>query len=74
MLLHMKEVELKSWSEIKTSWEAMTGTKVGNSTLSTRYLRIKAKLAGFRPEDVSFSEKELLPTSKPPPFVTINRG
>ncbi|KAN0077804.1 hypothetical protein V8E54_006108 [Elaphomyces granulatus] len=51
MLLHMKEVEMKSWSEIRTQWEAMTGTKVGNSTLSTRYIRIKAKLAGFKPED-----------------------
>lgn len=77
MLLHMKEVEMKSWSEIRTQWEAMTGTKVGNSTLSTRYLRIKAKLAGFKPEDVSFQKTLfILPRSsisKYSPFVMINR-
>jgi hypothetical protein len=69
MLLHMKEVEMKSWSEIRTQWEAMTGTKVGNSTLSTRYLRIKAKLAGFKPEDVSFQKTlVILPRSSIPPL------
>jgi hypothetical protein len=53
MLLHMKDVEKRSWSKIKEAWEAATGTKVAVGTLSVRYLRIKANFTVFREEDVS---------------------
>ncbi|KAL2002587.1 hypothetical protein VTN02DRAFT_6441 [Thermoascus thermophilus] len=48
MMLYMRDVEGKSWAEIKSAWEAMTGTKVGGSTLCGRYGRIKANLVRFR--------------------------
>ncbi|KAL2014466.1 hypothetical protein VTN00DRAFT_1991 [Thermoascus crustaceus] len=51
MMLHMKDVEGKSWAEIKSAWEAMTGNKVGGSTLSGRYGRIKANLVQFKEGD-----------------------
>lgn len=53
MMLHMKDVEGKSWAEIKSAWQAMTGNKVGGSTLSGRYGRIKANLVQFKEGDVS---------------------
>lgn len=47
----MKDVEKKNWAEIKTVWEAMTGIKVGNTTLSTRYIRMKANFTVFEEDD-----------------------
>lgn len=52
MLLRMKDVEGKGWAEIREAWETMTGDKVGGSTLSGRYARIKANLIVFSKEDV----------------------
>lgn len=52
MLLRMKE-DGKTWAEIREAWEEMTGDKVGGSTLSGRYTRIKANLVVFHQEDVS---------------------
>lgn len=51
MLLHMKDVEGKGWAEIKAAWEAMTGIKVGGTTLSTRYIRMKANFVVFEDDD-----------------------
>ncbi|KLJ11352.1 hypothetical protein EMPG_13375 [Blastomyces silverae] len=51
MLLRMKGEENKSWAEIRQAWEDVTGEKVGGSTLSTRYIRIKANFVVFTPED-----------------------
>ena len=55
MLLRMKDDEGKGWAEIREAWEAMTGDKVGGSTLSGRYARIKANFVVFKKEDVSIS-------------------
>ncbi|KAL1961929.1 hypothetical protein VTN77DRAFT_758 [Rasamsonia byssochlamydoides] len=52
MLIYMREVEGKSWGEIDSAWEAMTGTKPAPTTLRKRYGRIKANLAVFKDEDV----------------------
>ncbi|OJD18313.1 hypothetical protein AJ78_01626 [Emergomyces pasteurianus Ep9510] len=51
MLLRMKDDENKPWAEIRQAWEVMTGEKVGGSTLSGRYGRIKANFVVFTPED-----------------------
>ncbi|PGH14775.1 hypothetical protein AJ80_05819 [Polytolypa hystricis UAMH7299] len=51
MLLHMKDNENKPWAEIRQAWESMTGEKVGGSTLSGRYARIKANFVTFATED-----------------------
>ena len=53
MLLRMKDEENKSWADIRKAWEDLTGDKVGNSTLSGRYARIKANFVTFHDEDVS---------------------
>jgi len=55
MMLHMKDVEGKGWAEIREAWEAMTGVKMGGSTLSGRYARIKANFVTFKKEDVGFA-------------------
>lgn len=49
----MREVEGKSWAEISSAWEAMTGVKTAPGTLCKRYSRLKANLAVFKGEDVS---------------------
>jgi hypothetical protein len=54
MLLRMKDEENKPWAEIKEAWEKMTGEKVGGSTLSGRYGRIKANFVILSEGDVSF--------------------
>ncbi|KAK2798934.1 hypothetical protein FQN50_008665 [Emmonsiellopsis sp. PD_5] len=51
MLLRMKDEEGKPWGEIRAAWEEMTGEKVGGSTLSGRYARIKANFVVFNPDD-----------------------
>ena len=51
----MKDGEGKGWAEIREAWEAMTGDKVGGSTLSGRYARIKANFVIFKKEDVSIT-------------------
>jgi len=43
MLLHMKDVQHKSWSEIRKTWTAMTGQETAGSTLPSRYRRLKAR-------------------------------
>jgi hypothetical protein len=50
----MKDEENKPWAEIKEAWEKMTGEKVGGSTLSGRYGRIKANFVILSEGDVSF--------------------
>jgi hypothetical protein len=55
MILRMKDEEGKSWAEIREAWNAMTGDKVGGSTLSGRYARIKANLVVFKKDDVRLS-------------------
>jgi hypothetical protein len=55
MLLRMKDVEGKGWAKIREAWEAMTGEKIGGSTLSGRYARIKANFIVFKKEDVRLS-------------------
>ncbi|KKA23717.1 hypothetical protein T310_2257 [Rasamsonia emersonii CBS 393.64] len=52
MLIRMREVEGKSWAEISTAWEAMTGVKTASGTLCKRYSRLRANLAVFKDEDV----------------------
>lgn len=51
MLLRMKD-EGKVWAEIREAWEKMTGEKVGKSTLSSRYARIKANFTVLSKDDV----------------------
>ncbi|WEW57033.1 hypothetical protein PRK78_002492 [Emydomyces testavorans] len=45
LLLRLKDQENKSWAEIATAWTEMTGEATRTTTLSTRYLRMKANLA-----------------------------
>ncbi|ODH46593.1 hypothetical protein GX48_07332 [Paracoccidioides brasiliensis] len=51
MLLRMKDEENKPWADIRQAWEEMTCEKVGNSSLSGRYSRIKANFVVFKKED-----------------------
>lgn len=43
MLLHMKVVQHKPWSEIRKTWTAMTGQEPALSTLPSRYRRLRAQ-------------------------------
>ncbi|KAL1955244.1 hypothetical protein VTO42DRAFT_8903 [Malbranchea cinnamomea] len=51
MLLRMKDEEGRSWAEIRQAWGKLTGDKVGNSTLSGRYARIKANFVVISDDD-----------------------
>ncbi|PGH00125.1 hypothetical protein AJ79_08308 [Helicocarpus griseus UAMH5409] len=51
MLLRMKDDENKPWTEIRQAWEEITGEKIGGSTLSGRYARIKANFVVFKEDD-----------------------
>ncbi|EAS34432.1 uncharacterized protein CIMG_05456 [Coccidioides immitis RS] len=51
MLLRLKDKENKSWSEIASAWTKMTGEATKGTTLSTRYMRIKANLAVLSKDD-----------------------
>jgi len=44
MLLHMKNVQHKPWTEIRETWTALTGQETAGSTLPNRYKRLKANL------------------------------
>lgn len=55
MLLRLKDQESKTWSEIAAAWTGMTGENTKGTTLSTRYMRIKASLAVMSQEHVSVS-------------------
>lgn len=44
MLLHMKDMQYKSWPEIRKTWTAMTGQEPARSTLPSRFRRLKARL------------------------------
>jgi hypothetical protein len=52
MLMEWKE-RGESYVTINAEWERITGKKVGKSTLSVRYPRIKASLACVASEDVA---------------------
>lgn len=52
MLIEWKE-RGESYVTINAEWERITGKKVGKSTLSVRYPRIKASLACVASEDVA---------------------
>ena len=51
-MLRMRE-EGKTWLEINSMWEAMTGEKTGKSTLPNRFARLKANLMSLEEGDVS---------------------
>ena len=51
-MLRMRE-ENKTWIEINSMWEAMTGEKPGKSTLPNRFARLKANLMSLEKGDVS---------------------
>lgn len=47
----------KGWAEIKEAWHIMTGTVPGGTTLSGRYIRLKANLARVKESDVELMKK-----------------
>lgn len=53
MLIHWKEVEKKTWAEIRESWKVMTGQETADSTLPNRYNRLKTNFMILKDEDVS---------------------
>lgn len=59
MLIHMKDVENKSWSDIRSFWMAMTGQETASSTLPNRYNRLKAVFMVLKEGDVSTTCKLL---------------
>ena len=75
MLLRMKD-EGKPWAEIREAWENLTGEKVGGSTLSGRYARIKANFVVFSKNDVSFPPSWLSvypPSLFPLPILSLDQ-
>lgn len=55
MILRMKDVDGKSYTEITAAYEALCGFKLDGSTLRKRYNMMKANFAGFAEEDVSLA-------------------
>ncbi|EEP81402.1 predicted protein [Uncinocarpus reesii 1704] len=51
MLLRLKDQENKTWAEIASAWKEMTGEAAKGTTLSTRYMRIKANFIVLSKED-----------------------
>ncbi|KAI1936915.1 hypothetical protein LOZ66_004424 [Ophidiomyces ophidiicola] len=45
MLLRLRDEQSKPWTEIAHAWNELTGEETKGTTLSTRYMRIKASLA-----------------------------
>jgi len=41
----------RSWPEIRTEWEKLTGDKTGSSTLPNRYNRLKTNFTVIKEED-----------------------
>lgn len=64
LILHLKDVEGRPWSEINRAVEDMIGFTLGGSTLSNRYMRIKANFAIFPDDDVSVSSSPFWSTKK----------
>lgn len=54
LIIRLKEVEGKAWSEIKKVLEEVTGATLGGSTLQVRYTRMKANFVVFETDDVSY--------------------
>lgn len=55
MIIRLKEVEGKTWPEIRKIMEETTGAKLGGSTVQVRYARMKAKFSVFETDDVRCS-------------------
>ncbi|KAL1851577.1 hypothetical protein Plec18170_006396 [Paecilomyces lecythidis] len=51
LIIQMRDNEGKSWAEIRETWTAMTGIQVGGSTLSNRYIRLKANFVAWTAEE-----------------------
>ncbi|ODM14572.1 hypothetical protein SI65_10058 [Aspergillus cristatus] len=60
MIIRLKEVEGKTWAEIRKIMEDITGAKLGGSTVQVRYTRMKANFVVFDKED----EDRLLQSKK----------
>ena len=55
LIIRMKEVDLKGWSEIQKVVEEATGAKVGGtSTIRMRYTRMKSNFVVFEKDDVGY--------------------
>ena len=55
LIIRMKEVDLKGWSEIQKVVEDVTGAKVGGtSTIRMRYTRMKSNFVVFEKDDVGY--------------------
>ena len=52
MMIHMREVDGKSWPEIRKKLEDITEAKIGASSLQIRYTRMKANFVVFYQDDV----------------------
>ena len=52
MLIRMREVDGKSWPEIRKKLEDITQAKIGASSLQIRYTRMKANFVVFEQDDV----------------------
>lgn len=51
-IIYMRDVEGRSFSEIQGVIEAITGAKMGSSTLRSRYYRMKSNFVVFDEKDV----------------------
>ncbi|KZZ87055.1 hypothetical protein AAP_06001 [Ascosphaera apis ARSEF 7405] len=52
LLIHMKDVEGKSWPEIRKAWDSMTGEVSGVDMIRKRYKKMKTNFAVVDERDV----------------------
>lgn len=60
LIIKMREKDGQGWADIRKVIEEITGVKLGSSSLSNRYGRMKANFTVFEKEDVHWSELAFL--------------